>query len=313
MACQSKVLVKNGGKERFMNYPEMDLLFDALGFFLGKGYWYEKLTKMQDEFHQERWVSSNPIEYSYAETKDFASVKDARVRILYNHFPKKRVCCLNRRYKHIQSGDSLVRAQRVVCFDIDGSSNRSTQEVVHELVSRFPEVKFIEHNTRSQGYHVYIHFDRDVTDKALKRLEEDFKGRGFTIEAVPSTGHIRLPIGRQYGLYGFYSPKNKSLIRKATIDELLAYWKDYDKFAYFDPSLEMEEPGYKKEFRGSYKRKKDARENNKRLLTNNHDFDYGPGERQEKATSILSYVIRYGLSSEDFREICEAHDKGARQ
>jgi hypothetical protein len=316
MEDQTKPLIRSDGNERFMSYEEMDLAFDALGFYLkvGSGYWYEKLTKMQNQFHQESWVHSDPIEYSYAKITTFESLKKARFKILHEHFGKERVYCLHRRYSYVKSGSDAIKAQRIVCFDIDGRSNTDTKEVVKELVSRFPEIKFIEYNARSRGYHVYIHFDRDVTDKALKRLEEDFKKHGFTIEAVCSREHIRLPMGRHYSLFGFYSPKNKSLIRKATLDELLAYWKGYDKLAYFDPSFEMEEaPRYKKEFRGSYKRNKDRQKNLKQMMLENPSFDYGARERHDKIMSILSFVIRYALSLEDFREIGEAHDKGARE
>ena len=279
-----------------------------LGFYLNvkSSYWYEKMSEspqvewvrsipekannveiksLVGETHAEirqRSVHSNPIIYGSTTVKDFRNLQIVRSAILYNHFTKKKVYCLNRRHTRVEWGSSSVKAQRVVCFDIDGPYRTEYTEVVRALVSTFPEVKFIEHNIHSQGYHLYIHFDRAVTDQALKRLEEDFNKRGFTIEVVPSTGHIRLPMGRQYSLYGLYSTKNKSLVQKVSFNQLLDSWKDYKKFAYFDPSLEMEEsPRYKKEFRGSYKRKKEAQKDLKQMLLDNPSFDYG-AERDTK-------------------------------
>ncbi len=316
----------------------MDFLFDTLGFTFGSGYWHEKTIREPNvewvrsgasgkgeargvasvgKTHaviRQRLVRPDPIEYSFTETKQPGSVKKARADIFNNHFTKQKVCCLNRRYTYMKWGDSFVRTQRVVCFDIDGRSNKDTKAVVEELVSRFPEVKFIEHNSKSQGYHVYIHFDRPVRDESLKRLEEEFKTKGFTLEAAKSKGHIRLPMGRQYSLFGFYSAKNRSLIRKATSDELFKYWHQYDRFAYFDPALEMEEERkYKREFRGSYKKKKDAQKKLIQILIDNPDFDFGIGERHTQVVRILSYCIRYGLSKDDFVKIGESHDKGAKE
>ena len=159
---------------------------------------------------------------------------------------------------------------------------------------------------------MYFHFDRAATDPVLQNLEDQFKKEGLVIEAVRSTGHIRLPMSRKYSVYGIYSAKKASLIKTMAFDELLTLWKNYNRFAYLDPSLEMDldHNQYQKKF--SPRKKRVAQINIKQRLLDNPKLDYRAGERKEVQTSILSYCIRYGLPLQDFMEICEAHDHGAR-
>jgi hypothetical protein len=299
-------------KRTYISYARLDLLFAALGFYLADKIWFEKKITMQTWDNKKYLAHSDPIDYSCKTISPSYSKARARTFIVNEHFKKKRVFALNRRYTYVECGETNIKAQNVVCFDIDGRSNKDSTAAARELVRRFPQVKFIEHSDWSNGYHVYIHFDHAIFDSSLERLEAAFGDLGYKIEAIRSTGHIRLPMGYRYNSYGLYDPEQNNLVRNVTFDKLLEYWDGYKDFAYFDPSFEMEEPAFHKPFRGSYKKKKDAQEKLVAMLMENSTLDYGPHERDIKVKRILGYCIRYGLSKNDFVKICKSHDTGAR-
>ncbi len=306
--AQGRVGFRSQRKDSYIDYRRLDALFEALGFYLEKEFYFERV----DPGAQLEKNRPDQIVYANKQIGDNYSLFTARAFIRNSHFTHERVFSLNRRYEYIKWGSLQVKAQRIVCIDIDGRSNKDTKVIVHELVARFGEVKYVEYNPWSKGYHLYFHFDRAATDPVLQNLEDQFKRKGFVIEAVRSTGHIRLPMSRKYSVYGIYSIKKPSLIRTMAFDELLTLWKNYDRFAYLDPSLEMDldHKQYKKRF--GPRKKRLAQTNIKQKLLDNPKLNYGAGERKEVQTSILSYCIRYGLPLQDFIEICEAHDRGAR-
>ena len=305
---KGRVGFRSQRKDSYIDYRRLDALFEALGFYLENEFYFERV----DPGAQLEKNRPDQIVYANKKIGDNYSLFTARAFIRNSHFTHERVFSLNRRYEYIKWGSVQVKAQRIVCIDIDGRSNKDTKVIVQELVAKFGEVKYIEYNPWSKGYHVYFHFDRAATDPVLQNLEDQFKKEGFVIEAVRSTGHIRLPMGRKYSVYGIYSIKKPSLIKTIAFDELLTLWKKDDRFAYLDPSLEMDldHKQYQKKF--SPRKKRVAQTNIKQKLLDNPTLDYSAGERKERQTSILSYCIRYGLPLQDFIEICEAHDHGAR-
>ena len=305
---KGRVKFRSQRKDSYMDYRRLDSLFEALGFYLESEFYFERV----DPGAQLQKNRPDQIVYANKKIGDNYSLFTARAFIRNSHFTHERVFSLNRRYEYIKWGSVQVKAQRIVCIDIDGRSNRNTKVIVQELVAKFGEVKYIEYNPWSKGYHVYFHFDRAATDSVLNNLEDQFKKEGYVIEAVRSTGHIRLPMSRKYSVYGIYSAKKLSLIKTMAFDELLTLWKNHNRFAYLDPSLEMDldHKQYQKKF--SPRKKRVAQTNIKQKLLANPKLDYGAGEKKEVQTTILSYCIRYGLPLQDFIEICEAHDHGAR-
>jgi hypothetical protein len=290
------VIIRSQGLHLEITDTKIKDIADALGIFLGKIYWY---GRSGHEDYRAKEIGSDATSWG----KMIAHLRR-------NHFKHIQIFSFRRVYSYEQFGDALKKGQRIVCFDIDGHKGEDTQAAVRFLHSMFPEDKYIEYNPKSNGYHVYYHFDRPVFDYSLNNLREFCLKRGHNIDPVTSERHMRFPFSTGYSVYGLYDSAEPNLIFNFNIDSLLGFWKDYSEYAYFDPTFEAifpEEP-----MSGSKRKKTNHISGLKERLIANPVFDFGPGERHGAVLRILRYCLMYRLSEEDYEDICEAHNKGAR-
>jgi hypothetical protein len=273
----------------------------TLGIYLGGMYWFSVPIKEDD--------GSELIYKSKEVGKDSASFGKMIAHLRTNHFTFNNTFLFKRAYCYEKYGDELKRAQKIVCFDIDGHKGEDTKTAVKFLASMFDEIKYIEYSGNSKSYHVYIEFERPVLDYALNNLRDYFLAKGYNIDPITSDEHMRFPFSMNYSNYGGYDPNEDLLIQRTDIDTLLVFWKIYQP-AIFDPTFEAVFPEPKN---NKIKKRGSGRINNlKQKMIDNPEHDYGAGERHNKVISILGYCLKYHLSEEDYTDICVAHNKGAR-
>jgi hypothetical protein len=300
-AIRKGLWIKSNGKEVEITNAKIRKIADSLGIYLGRMYWFGR-SKEGDYWSKE--VGKNPKDIG----KMFSHLR-------MNHFNHKKIFLFRRIYSYEKFGTSLSKAQKIVCFDIDGHRGEDTKLAVLFLLRLFPEDKFIEYNPYSKGYHVYIEFDLPVFDYALKNLKEFFLKSGHNIDPILSDMHMRFPFSKGYTFYGLFDNESTTLVQRFDIDSLIAFWDGYTEFSYFDPTFEALFPEENPAPRVLRKQKNSVNKKNLSLtqkLISNPSLDYGAGERHEKIIRILKYVMKYHLSLADFEEICDSHNKGSR-
>ena len=277
-----------------MTYAVVNSILEALGFSLGDTYWWKYGAS---DVHR-------AVSCAYEEEK-----RKAMALILNTHMTARSVISLNRGYVYEKLGARNEKCQAVVCIDIDGRNNDNTQEVIDHLAGLFSPVKFIEYSPLSNGYHLYFHFVTPVFDEQLRNMEMYFKELGYIIEAVRSTGHIRLPFSDSYSVFGLYAHDQATRVASRTLESLLGHWATVSSRCAWDPSLEV--PRFTVDV--DFPKRKKGRVSVEEILKNEPSLDYGRGERFRTVNRIVYWCVTYGLSFENFTEIAEGHDKGAKE
>jgi hypothetical protein len=276
-----------------MTFTDLDFIFDSLGFYLADQYWVSYGTSAE----------INAVSCTTSQEKS-----KVKAMIMNSHLGGAVTISLNRRYDYDPLGTLLERAQAIVCIDIDGRHNKDTQAVLDYLVFLFEHVKFLEYSPESNGYHVYLQFRVPVFDYQLKNLEKEFREHGFEIEAMASTSHVRFPFSKSYSVYGMYDREVPGRVRALDIASLFGLWRNSIQYCRHDPSFETFD--FHEELKNTKRGK--SKGSIVDMLKENPDFDFGAGERWATVKQIAYFSAKYSLTLEQFVDVAESHDKGAR-
>ena len=121
ISAQGRVKFRSQRKDSYVDYRRLDALFEALGFYLEREFYFERV----DPGAQLEKNRPDQIVYANKQIGDNYSLFTARAFIRNSHFTHERVFSLNRRYEYIKWGSLQVKAQRIVCIDMMDDQTRT--------------------------------------------------------------------------------------------------------------------------------------------------------------------------------------------